>query len=156
MENKPNEELRLVVKTDRPSAFAELGILYVALYVVMSLLNSLIVGRFDVKFFLLMFLLIVLLLLYAVKSAECTITFVAADEFRGARAFIEMGRKRMELSGVSAEEFIIKQLPFEKKRNTGLIRVKKYRMFLFGISGIEEVRAFLDKHFRRSVKKKKK
>lgn len=156
MEQNRQNESHLIVKSDRVSAFLELGVIYVSLYVFMSVLNAVMVGKFDIKYFLTMFVILMALLLYAVKSAECKITFIEADEYRGARVVVEVGRRKFDITGIAADEFIIKQAGFEKKRNTARIRVKKYRLFLFGVSDIDKVRDFLDKHFQRNEKKKRK
>lgn len=145
----------LVVASDTVTIAVEYAVLYFGLYIVMTIINSLLIKKVDGKYFLLMLALIVPLYVYGVFSARSRITFIEADEFRGARAVVELGRRRLEISGTGADEFVIKQNFFEKKRGTGRLKVPKYRLFLYGVKDVDEVRAYLDKHFCRVQKKAK-
>lgn len=148
-------EGKLVVKSDTFTIAVEYAVLYFGLYTVMALLNMFVFKKLETKYFLLMFAAIVPLYIYGIISAKSTITLIEADEFRGARAIVELGRKRIEIIGTTADEFVTKQNFFEKKRGTGRLKVSKYRLYLYGVKDIEVVRAYLDKHFQRNEKKTK-
>lgn len=148
-------EGNLVVKSDTFTIAVEYAVLYLGIYLIAACLNLLFLKKADTTYFLLMIALIVPLYIYGVISARSQLTLIEADEFRGARAIVELGRRRLEITGTTAEEFVIKQNAFEKKRGTGRLKVSKYRLFLYGVKDVDKVRAYLDKHFCRVAKKTK-
>ena len=73
--------------------------------------------------------------------------FLPATEYKGARIIARLGRNETEISGVLAEEIIIKQGWIEKLAGVGHIRQKGTAIYLRGVKEPEKIRVWVDANF---------
>ena len=73
--------------------------------------------------------------------------FLPPTEFKGARIIARLGRNETEISGVLAEEIIVKQGWIEKLAGVCHIRQKGTAIYLRGVSDPEKVKAWVAANF---------
>lgn len=142
------EERKLVVKTDMRSVVMDYAMTFSASFLI-AIFMLVVFGDRISPFVPLIMLAVLLLALYsAIVNSRGEIIFMAADQYKGPRMMVRLKKNDYEVYDTKAEHYIIKQNRFEKKRNTGRIRVKNTNLYLRGVSNIDQVEAFLQKHFR--------
>lgn len=101
--------------------------------------------------------LVALTFLWCFRMYLGTYLFLPATEYKGARIIARLGRNETEISGVLADEIIIKQGWIEKLAGVGHIRQKGTAIYLRGVKEPEKIRAWVDANFpkeRKSVQGK--
>jgi len=73
--------------------------------------------------------------------------FLPATEYKGARIIARLGRNETEITGVLAEEIIVKQGWIERLTGVCHIRQKGTPIYLRGVTESEKVRAWIDANF---------
>ncbi len=73
--------------------------------------------------------------------------FLPATEYKGARIIARLGRSETEITGVLAEEIIVKQGRLEKLVGVCHIRQKGTAIYLRGVTEPEKVQAWIDANF---------
>lgn len=91
--------------------------------------------------------LVLLTFLLCLRMYLGTYLFLPATEFKGARIIARLGRSETEISGVLAEEIIIKQGWIEKLAGVCHIRQRGTAIYLRGVSEPEKVQAWIDANF---------
>ena len=76
-----------------------------------------------------------------------TYLFLPATEYKGARIIARLGRNETEITGVLAEEIIVKQGWIERLTGVCHIRQKGTPIYLRGVTESEKVRAWIDANF---------
>ena len=90
---------------------------------------------------------VLLTFLWCMRLYLGTYLFLPATEYKGARIIARLGRNETEISGVLAEEIIIKQGWIEKLAGVGHIRQKGTAIYLRGVKEPEKIRAWVDANF---------
>ena len=96
---------------------------------------------------------VVVTFLICIRMYMGTYLFLPATEFKGVRIIARLGRNQdVEISGVLAEEIIIKQGWIEKRCGVCHIRQKGTAIYLRGVSEPEKVRDWVAANFPRERK----
>ena len=91
---------------------------------------------------------VVLTFLWCMRMYLGTYLFIPATEYKGARIIARLGRSNdIEISGVLAEEIIIKQGWIEKRCGVCHIRQKGTTIYLRGVREPDKVRAWVEANF---------
>ncbi len=104
-------------------------------------------------FLLIITVLILLTFLLCLRLYLGTYLFLPATEIKGARIIARLGKNNdIEISGVLAEEVIVRQGWIEKLCGVCHIRQKGTAVYLRGVKEPEKVRAWIDANFPRERK----
>lgn len=91
---------------------------------------------------------VALTFLWCLRMYLGTYLFIPATEYKGARIIARLGRSNeIEISGVLADEIIIKQDWVERKLGVCHIRQKGTVVYLRGVRDPEKVRAWVEANF---------
>lgn len=91
--------------------------------------------------------------LWCMKMYLGAYVFLPPTEYKGARIIARLGRNQdVEISGVLADEIIVRQGPLEKLFGVCHIREKGTAVYLRGVREPEKVKAWIDANFPRERK----
>lgn len=93
-------------------------------------------------------ILVALTFLWAMRLYLGTYLFLPATEYKGARIIARLGRSNeIEISGVLADEIIVKQSWMEKRLNVCHIRQRGTTVYLRGVREPETVKNWIEANF---------
>lgn len=125
--------------------------------VALAFLSALVLMMFPLshawKYVVILVVLMGLIFLWCLRLYLGTYLFLPATEYKGARIIARLGRNNeIEISGVLAEEIIVRQGWVERRLGVCHIRQKGLAMCLRGVREPETVKAWIDANFPRERK----